>query len=415
MRRSRFRRILAALIATLAATAAGTLLTVSASSAATTSTPARASQSDHLVTVTAPMEEVPVAKLVSGTPDKAGQVRVQLANGAIVAIPQADEKKVMSRAAQEAAHPDGTVYGDCGRSYITLSEKPDGNPVAMRTGFTVYTWAVEYAWSASVSGPDDYFYFYEDGGPLDFDTSWNGGYQSSQDEPQGTYSAEVYSFGSIAILWDDDICFSGGPTAEAYLTAKAHCLNSRPAGAASTGTGWIENTVTAVPHVNITTTPDGPGHRAATATACLTKPLVGGAGAGGDITGWADAQLFASENGFNPPSDYLARCHLIANVLGGRGIGANLVPCWQRGTNTGRGSMETPYEADVRAAVNALTSKEEAVYFQVTPRYFDSDSTIPYEIVLTAEVERTNGTSTRIFSGVVDNIPTGQPIYNLGN
>ena len=104
MRRPRFRRMLTALIATLAATAVGVLLTMSASSAATTSTPVSPSHSSYIVKKTVAMQEVRVTKLISSTPDKAGQDKVQLANGATVPIPQATAKKVMSKAAQEAAH-----------------------------------------------------------------------------------------------------------------------------------------------------------------------------------------------------------------------------------------------------------------------------------------------------------------------
>lgn len=419
MRRSRFRRILAALIAALAATAASVLLAVPASSAASTSAPAPASHSNRLVKKTAPMQKVRVTRLVSSKPDKAGRVRVQLANGAIVSIPRADEKKVMSRAAQEAVHPNGVVYGDCGSSYITLSEKPDGNPVAMRTGFTVYTWAIEYSWSASVTGPGGYSYDYESGGSLNFDTKWDGGYQSSQDQAEGIYSAAVAPFGSVALLWDYDICFSGGPTDVEYLTAHAHCLNKMPATAAPSGGGWINNTVTPVKQVNITTTPDGPGTRAATATACLRVPVVGGSVADGtEITGWEDAKLFRDTYA---PGVVVARCHLIANRLGGRGQPndggpANLVPCWQLGTNIGPVSMQ-PDESEVYDTVTdtKLMGPEDAVYFKVTPEYAYPTSTIPYEIIMTAAIQRANGTSEPLFTGdIVPNVSSVNA-YNLGN
>lgn len=82
MRTPQLRRPLTAVIATLTATAASMLLTVPASSAATgSSTPVLVRQSNHLVKKTAPMRKVRVTKLISNTPDKAGRVRVQLANG----------------------------------------------------------------------------------------------------------------------------------------------------------------------------------------------------------------------------------------------------------------------------------------------------------------------------------------------
>jgi hypothetical protein len=388
------------------------LLTMSASSAATVSAPRVASHANLTVKKTAVMQKVRVTKLVSSTPDKEGRVRVQLANGAVVPIPQADEKKVMSRAAQEAAQPAGVVSGNCGSSYITLSEKANGYPVAMQTGFTVVEPAIDYSWNADINGPGNYFYGYEAGGALALDSSWEGTYDSPANEPEGIYSALVSPDLSEATLWDGTVCTSGGPTDEEYLIAQAECLNNVPADAVFTGTGWIENTTTAVANINITTLPNGPGTRPATATACLTNPLIQGTDAGGNITGWADAQLFATDNGYDPTTA-LARCHLIGNAMGGRGIQANLVPCWQVGTNTGTPSMST-YEALVRAAVGALPANE-AVYYQVTPEYYDSTSTIPYEISLTAEVQFADGTSSPVATAVIDNAPTGNPVLNLGN
>ncbi|WP_345983794.1 hypothetical protein [Streptomyces sp. DSS69] len=71
--------------------------------------------------------------------------------------------------------------------------------------------------------------------------------------------------------------------------------------------------------------------RAETAQACLGAVTGAGTDASGDITGWLDAQDFAR---INSPSTSLARCHLIANILGGKGqildgSQANPVPCWQ--------------------------------------------------------------------------------------
>lgn len=426
MKRSRHRRILPVLIATLGATAASMLLTVSASSAATTGTaattpaassnPALASHSDHVVKKTAAMQKVRVTKLVSATPDKAGRVKVQLANGAVVPIPQSTEKKVMSRAAQQqAVQPNDTVYGNCGSSYVTLTEKPNDYPVAMQTGFTVVEPAIGYDWSASVAGPD-YAHQYEAGGFLDFDSKWDGGYQSSANEPEGWYFAAVDPEASDAVLWDGTVCFSGGPTDEEYLVAQADCLNHVPATAFFSGDGWINNTVTGVPAVNITTTPNGPGSRASTATACLTNPVEPGSATNGeDITGWEDAKLFRDTFA---PGVVVARCHLIANQLGGPGRSddggpANLVPCWQVGANTGTPSMQTS-ETQVANAVAGLPANE-AVYYKVTPEYYDSNSTIPYEIITQATVEHANGTSTPLFTRVIDNIPTANPALNLGN
>lgn len=416
MRRSKSRRMITKSFAVLAATAASILLTVSASSASTTSgTPVSARQSGHLVKkTTAAMQKVRVTRLVSSTPNKKGQVMVQLANGATVPIPQATEKKVMRRAAQQAARPEDTVVGNCGSSFITLSEKPNGYPVAMRTGFTVDEPAIGYDWSAFVVGPD-YFNDFESSGFLAFDSSWSGGQQSSANKPEGVYFAAVDPAGSDAVLIDGTVCISGGPTDEEFLIAQAECLNHIPATAFFTGGGWINNAVTHVNHVNITTTPNRPGDRASTATACLTAAIPGSATNGEDITGWEDAKLFRD---IFAPGAVVSRCHLIANRLGGPGRSddggpANLVPCWQRGVNTGTPSMQTS-EGQVLRAVNALAPNQ-AVLYRVTPEYFDAASTIPFEIVTKATIERANGTSRPLFTRVIDNFLAGDPLLNLGN
>lgn len=433
-RRSKYRQLLATLIPTIAVAAASIVATTSASNAATTSgTPASASQATHMTKKTAPMHIERVSKLVSATPDKHGNVKVQLANGKIAPIPQSAEKKVMARAAQEPAKSNtGIVTADCGESYITVRQKDtdgtpggtgiyDGNPVGITTGFLVKLPAVAYTWVASISGPDGYSYDYSDAGVLAADTTWTGNYDSPVDEPSGEYTAEVDPIVSEAVLADGDVCVSGGPTDSHTLTAQARCLNQRPADAVATGTGtgtssgWIENTTTAVDAVNITTTPNGPGTRASTGTACLTNPLTpSNQGTGGrDITGWADAQLYAANN---PTSTTLARCHVIADILGGQALASNLFPCWQVGTNTGTPSMRTPYESAVQAAANNL-SPGQAVYYEVTPEYYNGDSTIPYEVVMSAQIQNPDGTWTAIpgFPGVVENIPTGDLAHNLGN
>jgi DNA/RNA non-specific endonuclease len=236
------------------------------------------------------------------------------------------------------------------------------------------------------------------------------------DEPAGIYTAAVDPVISEAVLITGDVCFSGGSTDSQNLTAKAHCLNQVPADSYAAGTGWIENTTTPVNNINITTTPNGPGTRASVSTACLTNPrALTGTGPGSNPTGYADATAFVKANGYNPATD-LVHCHLIAQAMGGRGIQANLFPCWQVGANTGAGSMATPYESDVLNAIPNLANNE-AVYYQVTVNYFDNSSTIPYDIVLTVEIRHTDGTSTPLpdFPGVVDNSPTANPLLNMGN
>ncbi|MFL5994548.1 MAG: DNA/RNA non-specific endonuclease [Streptomyces sp.] len=200
---------------------------------------------------------------------------------------------------------------------------------------------------------------------------------------------------------------------------QAPCLANPPTGALPSGTGWIKNTSEAVTHVNKTTTPLGPsGTRPTMAQACLGKTLGKGKEASGDITGWQDAQLFAQAN---PPVVAQARCHLIANILGGPGRirdggQNNLVPCWQVGMNTGTPSMRT-YEFEAQRTV-ALDSfgPNDAIFYQVTPVFRDATSTIPVGVTMSANIERANGTTEQLFPNVfVPNTQADTGLLNLGN
>lgn len=207
-----------------------------------------------------------------------------------------------------------------------------------------------------------------------------------------------------------------GSTAE----PQAACLQNQPIGARSSGNGWIKNTTEPVPHVNKTTTPLGPaGARAAKAEACLGKDLVEGTEAAGDITGWQDAQIFASSN---QTGAGLARCHLIARVLGGGGLvrdggPANLVPCWQVGMNTGTPSMRSYEDLAHKAIMNdEIVGPNDAILYQVTPEYQQSDSTIPYRVTMSATIQRADGTTRPLFPDIpVTNTQRNTGLLNLGN
>ncbi|AEW92467.1 MULTISPECIES: DNA/RNA non-specific endonuclease [Streptomycetaceae] len=197
---------------------------------------------------------------------------------------------------------------------------------------------------------------------------------------------------------------------------QADCLEHRPGGAVDDGHGWLTNTTQPVPQRNKTTVPPGPpGTRAAMARACLRNPPGEGSVASGDITGLQDAQKFVAAHA---PGAVVARCHLIANVLGGKGQvrdggQANLVPCWQVGMNTGTPSMRT-YEQETRRAIKGLGGND-AIFYEVTPDYLSSTSTIPYGVTMSATVERANGTRQQLFGNIV--IPNTQASsgLNLGN
>lgn len=219
MRKRQFHRTLTAAIVVPTAAAASLLLAVSAASAATNSTSAPPSQSSLAVKTTLAMHKIRVTRLLSDTPDKTGRVRVELANGAIIPIPETIKNKVMDRAAQEAKNsPDTTVTGNCGTSSVNLAEKSDQHPVRMTTGFTVDDLAVAYGWAVQITGPS-YSFTYTASGTLDFDTGWSGSYDSPEDQLAGTYTASVIPDDSFAVLWTGDVCFSLGPVATKKLTS----------------------------------------------------------------------------------------------------------------------------------------------------------------------------------------------------
>ncbi|MER0240620.1 DNA/RNA non-specific endonuclease [Streptomyces sp. HSW2009] len=201
---------------------------------------------------------------------------------------------------------------------------------------------------------------------------------------------------------------------------QAACLTSETTGARPSGNGWIKNTTEPVPHINKTTDPLGPpGYRPAASQACLGKSLGDGSHAEGDITGWEDAKVTA---GGTPAQTGLARCHLIANILGGKGgtTGsgpANLVPCWQHGMNTGTPSMRS-YEGIVQKTVpdDNLIGPNDAVFYEVTPMYRQSDSTIPHGVTIKARIERADGTQDPLFPEVyIPNTKGNTGLQNLGN
>jgi hypothetical protein len=194
----------------------------------------------------------------------------------------------------------------------------------------------------------------------------------------------------------------------------AECLGVSPEGARPAGNGWVFNTTEPVRHVNKNDQTSVAGYRASTATACLGKKLGPGSEAGGDITGWRDAADYASTHRL---TDQLSRCHLIANVLGGR-ISQNLVPCWQVGMNTGADSM-WEFEEEVRDQVRLGTFGEgDAILYQVTPTYQNADSTIPVGVTISAKIQREDGSVGQLFPNVyIANTQTGQTggQHNLGN
>lgn len=119
----------------------------------------------------------------------------------------------------------------------------------------------------------------------------------------------------------------------------------------------------------------GPGLRAAGATACMTRDFAAVQDALPDITGLRDARATATSHA--RLASAIDRCHLIARDLGGLAILTNLVPCWDS-VNTG---AIQKFENAVWAKAKSLQPGQ-AFAFQATPLYNGPASTVPYAIKL---------------------------------
>lgn len=416
---NRLRRALSG--ATVAATAAAVAFGGTATAAAAPAPPAErisaVTTGPAEQTITFNMTTVRVTELVTTTPDHAGNVTVRLANGKTIPIPAANKDLVMSRAAQQAkAQLKEAAPRPCGVAWIKLKEKSNHRPVAIETGFNVETKAVGYDWLATIKGPNGYTREYTSRGNLALRTSWRGGDESDEDQGPGLYTAIVDPGVSHVQFWDGEICLADAKDTRRLTVPQAACMDvAQP----NSGRGWILNSTEPVDHVNRTDPTSPAGTRAAGAQACLRKPLAedGTAATTGEITGLQDAQLFARVNGHNTG---ISRCHLIAKVLGGKGLVgdgglANLVPCWQVGLNTGTPSMVT-YEKQVKDAVEApTTGPDDAVFYVVTPLYKDKYSTIPTDVTMSASLQRANGTQIPLFVISISNTKGNTGLLNLGN
>jgi glutamyl endopeptidase len=159
---------------------------------------------------TTPMVVVGVASLLASTPGRGGQVQVRLDNGAVVAIPAADKKLVL--------HPNGTVHGSCGSSWIYQYDKADAHPIKIYTGFHVKSAAIDYNWNYKVTGPRGWGVTASMSGGLAFRHTWTNTYNTPEDFPAGEYRAAV-SRGSEVLLVTGRICYSLGPTARNNLSS----------------------------------------------------------------------------------------------------------------------------------------------------------------------------------------------------
>lgn len=107
------------------------------------------------------------------------------------------------------ARPNDVVEGDCGDSYLWI-HAVGGYVSEIETGFDLDDAAIAFYWRVNRSDPygsDSNSW----GGGLGLDTSWSGEWDVHGGGP-GWETAGVVTPASDALLWDGDICASGGPS-----------------------------------------------------------------------------------------------------------------------------------------------------------------------------------------------------------
>ncbi|MGW2410535.1 hypothetical protein ACWCXK_39475 [Streptomyces sp. NPDC001739] len=142
---------------------------------------------------------------------------------------------------------------------------------------------------------------------------------------------------------------------------KPTCLDRRPLGAQDNGAhGWIYYS------------PVGRGERARGAVACLAGDTSGGTEANSNSPGMREAKARAAQLFPHSTEQFLVNsCHLIPNALGGKGITANLSPCWAKPVNVG-------IMTGIQACVTDLM-KSHVVQMAVVPEYMKDVDRIPFE------------------------------------
>jgi hypothetical protein len=152
------------------------------------------------------MKRVPIVSRGTAQPD--GTTSVVLESGVTISV---QTESLAKMDATTKIRPLGSVWGDCGMSYIDLYRKDNGEPAKILTGFKVFDSAVEYHWVALIRGQQNYRHVEEWGGPLWARKTWQGEWSSFWNERHGHWQAWVEQ-PSFAVT-TDGICVSGDPVA----------------------------------------------------------------------------------------------------------------------------------------------------------------------------------------------------------
>lgn len=149
---------------------------------------------------------------------------------------------------------------------------------------------------------------------------------------------------------------------------KPTCLDRRPDGAETNGPseGWTYYS------------PVVWRKRAFGAVACLATEATGGTDANADSPGMDEARARAAKLFPHSTERFLVNsCHLIPRALGGRGVIANLSPCWTTPVNVGAMTA-------VQSCVAPLM-RSGIVQMTVAPRYSKNTDVIAYSFSYTVE------------------------------
>ncbi|GAB7188835.1 hypothetical protein ATKI12_8950 [Kitasatospora sp. Ki12] len=122
--------------------------------------------------------------------------------------PDGSPYKATTAKATTTFSPDNVVEGNCGDSYLWV-HAVGGYVSEIETGFDLNMGAVAYHWQVNRSdtwGSDSHSW----GGGLGVDTSWHGEWDVRSGGATWETAGVVPS--SDALLWDGEICSSGGPS-----------------------------------------------------------------------------------------------------------------------------------------------------------------------------------------------------------
>jgi hypothetical protein len=111
----------------------------------------------------------------------------------------------------------GTVYGDCGASYLHMQDAGSYNNVfKFSTGFDIIYNALDFTWFVRFDGPATYSGSWGDNGPMWPNEVWTSGWKTEYTTDDGWHTGYV-SLG-VAYATNGTICYSGGPSAATNVT-----------------------------------------------------------------------------------------------------------------------------------------------------------------------------------------------------